>query len=75
MYKFDNSGAMEVDVDKIKSLRKARVLTIRELAEKAHVSKTTISNIETGKSKELYPATIRKLATALDVEPSDLVTK
>ena len=63
---------MEVDVDKVKRLRKERVLTIRELADEAGVSKTTISNIENGQS-EAYPSTIRKLARALDVRPSELV--
>ena len=63
---------MEVDVDKVKRLRKERVLTIRELADEAGVSKTTISNIENGQS-EAYPSTIRKLARAFDVTPSELV--
>jgi transcriptional regulator with XRE-family HTH domain len=63
---------MEVDVDKVKRFRKERVLTIRELADEAGVSKTTISNIENGQS-EAYPSTIRKLARALDVTPSELV--
>jgi transcriptional regulator with XRE-family HTH domain len=63
---------MEVDVDKVKRLRRERVLTIRELANEAGVSKTTISNIENGQS-EAYPSTIRKLARAFDVTPSDLV--
>jgi transcriptional regulator with XRE-family HTH domain len=48
------------------------VLTIRELAETAGVSKTTISNIENGQA-EAYPTTIRKLAAALEVEPAELV--
>ena len=63
---------MEVDVEKVKRLRKERVLTIRELADEAGVSKTTISNIENGQS-EAYPSTIRKLARALEVTPSELV--
>ena len=63
---------MEVDVEKVKRLRKERVLTIRELADEAGVSKTTISNIENGQS-EAYPSTIRKLARAFDVTPSELV--
>ncbi len=69
MYK---PGVVEVDVERIKSLRRQRVLTIRELAEKAGVSKTTISNIENGQA-EAYPSTIRKLARALGVEPRDLL--
>jgi transcriptional regulator with XRE-family HTH domain len=63
---------MEVDVDKLKRLRRERVLTIRELADEAGVSKTTISNIENGQ-REAYPSTIRKLARALEVPPSELV--
>jgi transcriptional regulator with XRE-family HTH domain len=42
------------------------------LAELAGVSKNTISNIENGNGTA-YPSTIRKLATALGVEPSELV--
>ena len=69
MYK---PGVVEVDVDRIKALRRKHVLTVRELADKAGVSKTTISNIENGQA-EAYPSTIRKLARALEVEPSELV--
>ena len=43
----------------------------RELGEKAGVSKDTISRIE--REGTAYPATIRKLAKALDVDPSALV--
>jgi transcriptional regulator with XRE-family HTH domain len=65
---------MEIDVERIKALRKERVLTVRELAAAAGVSATTVSNIERGQS-EAYPGTIRKLATALGVEPSELVKR
>jgi len=62
---------VEVNVDRLKALRKKRVLALRELGEKAGVSKDTISRIErTGKA---YPSTIRKLANALGVDPSELV--
>ncbi len=47
-------------------------LSLRQAAHEAGVSKTTISNIENGQS-EAYPSTIRKLARALDVTPSELV--
>lgn len=58
-------------MDKLKALRKKRVLALRELGEKAGVSKDTISRIErTGRA---YPSTIRKLAGALDVDPAELV--
>ncbi len=59
-------------MDKLKALRKKQVLALRELGEKADVSKDTISRIErTGRA---YPSTIRKLAGALGVDPSELVS-
>ena len=62
---------VEVDAKKVRTLRRKRVLTLRELGEKAGVSKDTISRIE--REGTAYPATIRKLAKALDVDPSALV--
>ena len=62
---------VEVDAKKLRALRKKRVLTLRELGEKAGISKDTISRIE--REGTAYPATIRKLAEALDVEPPELV--
>lgn len=57
---------------KLKSLREQQVLSLQELADKAGVSKNTVWNIEHGKNRA-YPRTIRKLATALGVEPQELV--
>lgn len=62
---------MEVDVEKLKELRRRRVWTIQQLATKAGVSKNTISKAERGGS--VYPSSIHKIAAALDVEPSELV--
>ncbi len=56
---------------KLKNLRRQRVLTIEQLAAQAGVSKNTISKAERGGS--IYPSTIHKLATALGVEPDELV--
>ena len=64
---------VEVDARKLRTLRRKRVLTLRELSEKAGVSKDTISRIE--REGTAYPATIRKLAKALDVDASELVSK
>ena len=62
---------VEVNRDRLKALRRKRVLTLRELGERADVSKDTISRVErTGKA---YPSTIRKLAVALGVDASELV--
>ncbi len=64
---------VEVDAKKLRALRRKRVLTLRELAEVAGISKDTISRVE--REGTAYPSTIRKLAKALDVEPSELVAE
>jgi transcriptional regulator with XRE-family HTH domain len=60
-------------METLKTLRRERVLTVAELAQQAGVSKNTISKAENGGS--VYPSTVKKLAHALGVEPSDLVGK
>lgn len=60
-------------METLKTLREERVLTVTELARQAGVSKNTISKAENGGS--VYPSTVRKLAHALGVDPSDLVGK
>jgi|tagenome__1003787_1003787.scaffolds.fasta_scaffold13162799_1 HTH-type transcriptional regulator, competence development regulator len=64
---------MEVNTETLRTLREERVLTVSELARQAGVSKNTISKAENGGS--VYPSTVRKLAQALGVDPSDLVGK
>jgi transcriptional regulator with XRE-family HTH domain len=63
---------MEVDVAKLRELRRRRVLTMEELAQKAGVGRNTIWRLEHG-VMGAQPRTIRKLARALGVEPEDLV--
>jgi transcriptional regulator with XRE-family HTH domain len=63
---------MEVNVDKLRELRRLRVLTLRELEEKSGISYNTIWRLENG-YREARPSTIRKLAAALGVEASELV--
>ena len=52
--------------------RRRRGLTQRELGELAGVAHTTVQRLES-LSRGAYPSTVRKLATALGVEPADLV--
>ncbi len=59
-------------MQKLKELRRRRVLTLRELEEESGVSYNTIWRIENG-YREARPSTIRKLAAALRVEPEELV--
>jgi len=55
------------------SALRRRLLSQRELAEKAGLSPTTILKLEDDRVKEPHPRTIRKLAQALDVDPAELV--
>jgi transcriptional regulator with XRE-family HTH domain len=63
---------MEVDVERLKELRRERVLSLRELEERSGVSYNTIWRIEDGR-QGAHPRTIRRLAEALDVQPSELI--
>jgi transcriptional regulator with XRE-family HTH domain len=63
---------MEVNVDKLRELRRLKVLTLRELEEESGVSYNTIWRLENG-YREARPSTIRKLAAALGVDASELV--
>jgi transcriptional regulator with XRE-family HTH domain len=65
---------MEVDAMKLRELRRRRVLTLEELAEKADVGRNTIWRLE-HRVMGAQPRTIRKLAKALDVEPEELVAE
>jgi transcriptional regulator with XRE-family HTH domain len=61
-----------VDGEKLRALRERQFLSHRDLAKRADVSPTTVLNLEASKV-EAQRRTVRKLAKALDVEPSELV--
>jgi transcriptional regulator with XRE-family HTH domain len=63
---------MEVKVERLKELRRERVLSLRELEERSGVSYNTIWRIEDGR-QGAHPRTIRRLAEALGVQPSELI--
>ena len=58
-------------MEKLKELREARALSLRELANEAGVGHNTIYRIEHGQGNAL-PRTVRRLAKALGVEPRQL---
>ena len=58
--------------EKLKQARTRRLLTQDELAEKAGVSQSTVANIERNNAEPQF-RTIRKLAKALDVDPTELL--
>jgi transcriptional regulator with XRE-family HTH domain len=58
--------------DKLREIRTRRLLTQIELAEKAGVNPTTIVRTERNQAEPHF-RTIRKLAKALDVDPTELL--
>ncbi len=64
---------MEADATKLRKLREARVLSLRELEKLSGVSYNTIWFIEAGRRQRTHPRTIRKLALALGVQPTELM--
>ena len=61
-----------MNMRKLRQLRRHMVLSMRELEEKSGVSYNTVWRLETGRTGA-QPRTIRKLAEALNVEPSVLI--
>ena len=63
---------MEVDVDKLKRLREAKVLSQRDLACMAGLTHTTVWRLENG-FRQARHGTVRKVAGVLGVEPRELL--
>ena len=63
--------AATLEAVRLRELREDRLLSQRELARRAGVSNKTIVDIEAGRIRP-HPATLRKLAEALGVEPPAL---
>lgn len=56
---------------RVRELRELHALTQKELAEKAHLNRTTIVNAERGQ-RVPFPSTRRKLAQSLGVSVEEL---
>lgn len=56
---------------RLKELRARQLMTVRELAELAHMSPSTISVIEKGHGRPAL-STIRKLSKLFSVDPMDV---
>jgi transcriptional regulator with XRE-family HTH domain len=63
---------VKVDGQKLQKLRERQLWLVGDLAEKSGVHRNTISKLENERGGS-YPETIRKLAKALDVEPTELL--
>jgi transcriptional regulator with XRE-family HTH domain len=53
--------------EKVRELREAQALPKKDLARLANVTQTTIARAE--RSQQMFPATTRKIADALGVDP------
>jgi transcriptional regulator with XRE-family HTH domain len=60
--------------DRLKVLREEKYLSQRELAKAANMSPTTVFKLEANQA-EPQPRTIRRLAEALGVDPSQLAPR
>jgi transcriptional regulator with XRE-family HTH domain len=56
----------------LRRVREARLLTQQELANRAGVHRVTIASLETTSGDARF-STVRKLAAALEVDPSELM--
>lgn len=63
---------MEVNVERLRELRRQKVLSMRELEEMSGVSYNTIWRLENGRTGA-QPRTIRRIAGVLGVEPAELL--
>ena len=61
-----------VSLPRLREIRERRALSQRELSKLAGVSRVTIVRLEAG-GEDPFPTTVRKLATALNVDPADLM--
>lgn len=61
-----------VKLTRLRDLRLRKALNQQELAERAGITRATLSRLEAG-LQEPYPRTTRKLAAALGVDPEDLM--
>jgi transcriptional regulator with XRE-family HTH domain len=63
---------MEVNVERLKELRRLRAFSQQELANAAGVGRNTISRIERGETGA-HGRTLRRLAQALSVDVAELL--
>jgi transcriptional regulator with XRE-family HTH domain len=61
-----------MELSRLRAWRLRRALTQEELAARAGLSKPTVNRVERG-TRLARPSTVRKLATALGVDPVDLM--
>jgi transcriptional regulator with XRE-family HTH domain len=66
------SSFLEIDMAKLRRLRRRAALSQRELAERAGITQETVSRLEHG-HHAARGSTLRRLAKALGVQPHELI--
>lgn len=66
---------MNLDWNKIREKREALKISQAELSELTHISRTSLSLMETGKRKSIKAKNLRILSQVLDIPMDDLVKK
>jgi transcriptional regulator with XRE-family HTH domain len=69
----DNGEVVKIGMQ-VKTVRERALLTQEELADRAGIGTATLNRIEKDRVEPHF-RTIRKLANALDVDPSELLPK
>jgi transcriptional regulator with XRE-family HTH domain len=64
---------MKVNVTKLRQIREAKGLSLRDLEWLSGIRHNTIWRIENGKTSKAHRGTVIKLASALGVDPTDLL--
>jgi transcriptional regulator with XRE-family HTH domain len=67
-----NNRFLAVEGSKLKGLRRGRAMSLRDLAQTSGIAFDTINRLELGK-QDAQPRTLRALAEALGVEPTELL--
>ena len=63
-----------INGERVRALRERAFLSRSELARMAGLDRSTVGRIEEGETV-VYPRTVRRLAAALSVDPSSLVSE
>ncbi len=66
-------AAVRIDGKKLKAVRERRFMTREDLAEKVNSHRDQIGRLERDEVANPRMSTIKNLATALEVDPSELV--
>ena len=66
-------SVVKIDGEKLKQARLGKFWSRDELAKKSDLHRDHIGRLERGEGGESRPPTVRKLAEALGIEPSDLL--